>query len=101
MRVACDNLRSMLTLFVHSLAALLVVGMMPVALAAQLPSDDAARANYVTRDALQQLERRMRLASESPGYSDVLRVEARDEAEAVRQRLERGDFEAPGSRRRP
>jgi protein involved in polysaccharide export with SLBB domain len=88
------SLRHYLPRFMRRHAVPLVLGLLscPAVLRAQATPDADVNSNYVTRDTLEQIERRMRLASESPGYSEVLRDQARDEAEAVKTRLEQGDF---------
>ena len=49
-------------------------------------------ASRVTRPALEELRTRYERAAESPAYSEVLRSEAREQADLVGQRLEQGDF---------
>jgi protein involved in polysaccharide export with SLBB domain len=52
---------------------------------------DASRV-HASRPALEQLQGRLEAAAESPAYSPVLRAEARERAERIRERLAAGDF---------
>ena len=57
---------------------------------------DAQQAR-VSRPALESLLARYEAAAESPAYTEVLRAEARDQANLIRRRLAEGDFR-PGDR---
>jgi protein involved in polysaccharide export with SLBB domain len=48
---------------------------------------------YASRSGIDSLARRFELAAESRAYSEMLRAEARREAEALRTRLREGDFQ--------
>jgi protein involved in polysaccharide export with SLBB domain len=48
---------------------------------------------YASREALEALQKRYEASAESPAYSQVLRDQARQQAEALQQRLENGDFQ--------
>ena len=65
---------------------------LPVAAHAQQPNRDPER-GYASRQVLDELLNNYELSAESPGYSEVLRAVAQQEAERVRARLDRGDFQ--------
>lgn len=70
---------------------LLLTGLAGPALAQQTEWDP--RRVYATRASLEALYRRYQASAESPAYSDVLREQARQQAEALQQRLANGDFQ--------
>lgn len=71
--------------------------MAPAPAAGQQPDPWDPTEGQVSRERLTALLDRMERAAESPAYSDVLRSEARDDAERIRTRLDEGDFR-PGDR---
>jgi protein involved in polysaccharide export with SLBB domain len=75
-------------------AALIGLGavVLTPALAAAQDSWDPSRV-YASRSQLDSLARRFELSAESPAYSEVLRGEARAQANELRVRLANGDFQ--------
>jgi len=74
-------------------AAIVMLGLAPSARAAVQVTDpwDGTRPR-ATRESLQELLRRLDLATQSPAYSEQLRTETRSRADSVRARLRDGDF---------
>jgi protein involved in polysaccharide export with SLBB domain len=70
---------------------LLLAGLAGSARAQQTEWDP--RRVYATRESLEALYQRYQASAESPAYSEVLREQAREQAEALHQRLENGDFQ--------
>lgn len=61
------------------------------AAAAQQPGD--AQRGYASREALEELLQLYEQSAQSPAYSEALRSRSRFEANLIRERLERGDFQ--------
>jgi protein involved in polysaccharide export with SLBB domain len=74
-----------------SLLAALAVPLLPTGARGQEVWDPSRV--YASRAGLETLARRLELSAESAAYSEVLRAEARDEANGLRARLRDGDFQ--------
>lgn len=75
-----------------ALAGAFAIGLAAPAAAQDTTSSWDANAARVTRPTLESLLERYQRAAESSAYSPVLRAEARDQADLIRQRLVQGDF---------
>lgn len=76
------------------LPVMLAIALAPAASAAQSRDDWAIGQLYATRAQLEEMLAKYEAGSNSTAYSDAVRMPSGDEADLIRLRLERGDFEA-------